>query len=417
MRIMNLLWILLFFSHTIIAQDITECTKVVDLTVTSINKQSTDELSKYLSDDFMIAGQKGVVAKIVLKQLFSQLGETVKSHHQEAVIESENELVLKYNIDYENKGMKEATFTFNRDNLLKGLELFEMEVKTMKGESEVQKPDNSIIEIPFNLAGKFIVVDVELDGEKKPFILDTGSPKVILNSKHMPGFDSNQKSISSTKGVNGNISGMDISKVNKLDFGGIQLVDQKVVTLDLSKLEEELGMEFYGLIGYELIKEFDIIIDYEKQVLIFIDPEVFDNYRIENLSDNTLEKIPFSLESHIPVVKVQIHGESYFFGIDSGAETNLIDNRLWTSLKQCVRDIGTDELSGAGPIMREVKTGKIKKTKIGNTEYKNLDTVFSDISHLNDSYKIKLDGIMGYELLSKQTTLISYHRKEMIFIR
>jgi len=385
MRIMNLLWILLFFSHTIIAQDITECTKVVDLTVTSINKQSTDELSKYLSDDFMIAGQKGVVAKIVLKQLFSQLGETVKSHHQEAVIESENELVLKYNIDYENKGMKEATFTFNRDNLLKGLELFEMEVKTMKGESEVQKPDNSIIEIPFNLAGKFIVVDVELDGEKKPFILDTGSPKVILNSKHMPGFDSNQKSISSTKGVNGNISGMDISKVNKLDFGGIQLVDQKVVTLDLSKLEEELGMEFYGLIGYELIKEFDIIIDYEKQVLIFIDPEVFDNYRIENLSDNTLEKIPFSLESHIPVVKVQIHGESYFFGIDSGAETNLIDNRLWTSLKQCVRDIGTDELSGAGPIMREVKTGKIKKTKIGNTEYKNLDTVFSDISHFLSS--------------------------------
>jgi len=382
---MKLLWILLFFSHTIIAQDITECTKVVDLTVTSINKQSTDELSKYLSDDFMIAGQKGVVAKIVLKQLFSQLGETVKSHHQEAVIESENELVLKYNIDYENKGMKEATFTFNRDNLLKGLELFEMEVKTMKGESEVQKPDNSIIEIPFNLAGKFIVVDVELDGEKKPFILDTGSPKVILNSKHMPGFDSNQKSISSTKGVNGNISGMDISKVNKLDFGGIQLVDQKVVTLDLSKLEEELGMEFYGLIGYELIKEFDIIIDYEKQVLIFIDPEVFDNYRIENLSDNTLEKIPFSLESHIPVVKVQIHGESYFFGIDSGAETNLIDNRLWTSLKQCVRDIGTDELSGAGPIMREVKTGKIKKTKIGNTEYKNLDTVFSDISHFLSS--------------------------------
>jgi len=417
MRIMKILWILLFFSHTIIAQDITECTKVVDLTVTSINKQSTDELSKYLSDDFMIAGQKGVVAKIVLKQLFSQLGETVNSHHQEAVIESENELVLKYNIDYENKGMKEATFTFNRDNLLKGLELFEMEVKTMKGESEVQKPDNSIIEIPFNLAGKFIVVDVEWDGEKKPFILDTGSPKVILNSKHMSGFDSNQKSISSTKGVNGNISGMDISKVNKLDFGGIQLVDQKVVTLDLSKLEEELGMEFFGLIGYELIKEFDIIIDYERQVLILINPDDYEKYRVENLSDNTFEKISFSLESHIPVVKAQIHGESYSFGIDSGAETNLIDNRLWTRLKRCVRDIGTDELSGAGPITKEVKTGKIKKTKIGNTVYKNLDTVFSDISHLNNSYKIKLDGIMGYELLSKQTTLISYHRKEMIFIR
>jgi len=414
---MKILWILLFFSHTIIAQDITECTKVVDLTVTSINKQSTEELSKYLSDDFMIAGQKGVVAKMVLKQLLSQLGETVKSHHQEDVIESENELVLKYNIDYENKGMKEATFTFNRDNLLKGLELFEMEVKTMNGESEVQKPDNSIIEIPFNLAGKFIVVDVELDGDKKPFILDTGSLKVILNSKHMPDFDSDKKTISSNKGVNGNISGMDISKVNKLDFGGIQLIDQKVVTLDLSKLEEELGIEFYGLIGYELIKEFDIIMDYERQVLILINPDDYEKYRVENLSDNTLEKIPFSLESHIPVVKAQIHGESYFFGIDSGAETNLIDNRLWTRLKQCVRDIGTDELSEAGPITKEVKTGKIKKTKIGNILYKNLDTVFSDISHLNNSYKIKLDGIMGYELLSNQTTLISYRRKEMILIR
>ena len=64
----------------------------------------------------------------------------------------------------------------------------------------------------------------------------------------------------------------------------------------------------------------------------------------------------------------------------------------------------------------EVEKGLLKKVIIGGKRFKNTKTVFSDISHLNNGYKLKLDGLMGYELLSKQKTLISYRRKEMIFI-
>ena len=45
-----------------------------------------------------------------------------------------------------------------------------------------------------------------------------------------------------------------------------------------------------------------------------------------------------------------------------------------------------------------------------------LPFTFNDISHLNNAYKMEIDGLIGYEVLSKQKTLISYKRKEIIFI-
>ena len=48
-----------------------------------------------------------------------------------------------------------------------------------------------------------------LNGQKRKFILDSGSPMVILNSKYIEQ-DSTERKISSVEGVNGKISGMDI---------------------------------------------------------------------------------------------------------------------------------------------------------------------------------------------------------------
>ena len=102
------------------------------------------------------------------------------------------------------------------------------------------------------MAGKLIAVDVLLNGQKRKFILDSGSPMVILNSKYIEQ-DSTERKISSVEGVNGKISGMDIEKIDSLDFSGIRMVNQKVITIDLAHLEEDLEFEIHGLIGYCLL--------------------------------------------------------------------------------------------------------------------------------------------------------------------
>ncbi len=405
---------LVFFQFTS-AQNIDECRKVVQLTTESITNASTSGLNDYLADDFSIAGQKGEIARVVLSQLLSQLGEIVKSSKETNIIKHDKALELIYSVEYEKMGIKEATFLFNEENQLQELNLFKMEVKTMSNESEVLKSSKNVIEVPFEMVSKLLAVDVILNGTRRKFILDSGAPKTILNSSHTKNGKA-ERTISSSKGVGGNISGMDIEKVTSLDFNGIQLNDQELITLDLSHLEKELEYEFYGLIGYDLIKDYDIIFDYEKDTVTLIRAEAYEDYKNEKLWSSRLETIPFELKGHIPVIEAKINETILKFGIDCGAESNLIDDDLFQILKKSTSKIKTDELIGADNNVKEVIKGRISKMTIGDKLFEKLNTSFSDISHLNKAYQLNLDGLIGYPILSQQKTLISYRRKELIFI-
>jgi len=416
MKHINFLFSLLLFSHMLLAQDIDACRKVVGITIESINRHSPEPLNSYLSDNFTIAGQKGEIAKVVLKQLLVQLEETVESHEALSKINTNEILELRYTINYKKMGAKEAVFIFDKNNLLQELNLFKMEVKTMSSKSEIQKGDSDIIEVPFTMAGNLIAVDVLLNGEKRKLIFDTGAPKVILNSKYISSKEDKKLSFSASKGIGGNISGMDIAKVDNLNFNGIQLNNQDVITIDLSTLEKELGLEFYGLIGFDLIKDYDLIFDYEKHMLTLLKPNVFEDYKNENLKGNILQRVPFNLEGHIPVIEAKTGDKTLAFGIDSGAESNLISDHLFNALNKEIEHVKTDTLYGADNHPKKVKKGEIKRTEIGSKVFTDLSTMFSNITHLNEGYGLNIDGIIGYEVLSKQKTLISFEREEIIFI-
>ncbi len=181
-------------------------------------------------------------------------------------------------------------------------------------------------------------------------------------------------------------------------------------------MEKELGLEFYGLIGFDLIKDYDLIFDYKEQVLTLLKPDVFENYRKEKLKGDVLQKVPFKLEGHIPVIKAKTGDKTLAFGIDSGAESNVISDHLFTSLTKEIEQLETDTLYGADNHPKQVKKGEIKSTEIGDKVFNDLSTVFSNISHLNEGYGLNIDGIIGYEVLSKQKTLMSFEREEIIFI-
>ncbi len=413
----NIFILFALFIHQIgFAQNIEQCTKVVEKTITAINNKSSDVLEPHLAEDFILNGITGVKAKMVVKPLFTQLDETINIYDKISEEKTDNTLTLVYKIQYQKLGKKNATFIFNANNELVNLNLFEMQVKTMKGDAKVKKSDQKITTIPFDIAENLIAVDVWLNGEKRKFILDTGAPKVILNSKHITQNEGKKNSFSTAKGVGGNISGMDIHQIESLDFAGIKLENEDLLTMDLAHLEEELETEFYGLIGYELVKEYDLLFDYQKQELTIINPDNFEEFKKDKLANKELTSIPFILSKHIPIVEGVTADRSLAYGVDSGAGTNLLDDDLFAPMKKSLKKIGEDDLTGADNRMKVVKKGLVKSTAFGTKYFKKLDTVFSDISHLNEGYKVQLDGILGYPVLSKQPTLLSYKRKELIFI-
>lgn len=79
-------------------------------------------------------------------------------------------------------------------------------------------------------------------------------------------------------------------------------------------------------------------------------------------------------------------------------------------------NISTTELKGASKDSTTVKKGDIKSLNIGKKRFKHLPTVFSDISHLNAHWTNKIDGLLGYEILSRQKLIMSINNKKLIFI-
>ena len=314
------------------SQDIDSCRAVVVQTVKAINAESETAIESHLAADFEMAGHKGEIAKLVASQLISQLGDTIESYEEASQKFEENKLVLTYSFTYAERGQKNATFVFNEQNLLLKMELFTIQVKVMEDEeASVIKPKNKRISIPFFLVGKLIAVEALLDNVERVFIFDSVSPKVILNNNYTVTGDSlNQKKISSTKGVGGSISGLDINRIGKLDFSGLIMENQEILTLDFSNIEKkQRGIQIGGLIGHELIKDYDLLIDYKSQELILIVPEQYEEYKKQYLFNSKLTVVPFQMTSHLPLVQARIGNNDYTFALDTGAEANLIDVKFF----------------------------------------------------------------------------------------
>ena len=119
---------------------------------------------------------------------------------------------------------------------------------------------------------------------------------------------------------------------------------------------------------------------------------------------------------YIPLIKGQIDTTSLTFGIDCGATSDLLDSGLWDEFKNNLRRVDTAELQGLSNEKADVHKGKLKSLKIGGKTFRNTWTVFNDISHLNMDKDERIDGLVGYEILSRQKTILSYRNGKLIFI-
>ena len=78
--------------------------------------------------------------------------------------------------------------------------------------------------------------------------------------------------------------------------------------------------------------------------------------------------------------------------------------------------ITTTDLKGASKQKANVQKAIVKSLAIGDKSFENVATVFNDMSHLNARYENKIDGLIGYEIFSKQKTIVSITNKKLIFI-
>lgn len=154
--------------------------------------------------------------------------------------------------------------------------------------------------IRFKFINNLIVIPLKINGKKLSFILDSGVSKTILfniTQNDSIGLNSVEKVSLRGLGKGEPVEAL-LSKNNKFSLKNIVSYDKiiYVIVRDYFDLSSKMGTTIHGIIGYNLLSNYVVKINYKNRYIDFYDPENFELKRCrkcETFPLNFYRKKPF----------------------------------------------------------------------------------------------------------------------------
>ncbi|MDP4265075.1 MAG: pepsin/retropepsin-like aspartic protease family protein [Bacteroidota bacterium] len=276
--------------------------------------------------------------------------------------------------------------------------------------------DSALCIIPFSRVGNLIVIRAKADTTEGNFILDTGAPKLILNMTYFRGYPSNSDPDSEPGGVTGETSVSSPTEIKNFSFGPVKYSRVDADRINLGHLENSKGIKILGLLGMQLFKRFEMIIDYERNLIYLhlINKKESSSYKSEMLKDtsayNTFE---IELLENKLLTSGEMAGKKLLFVIDTGAESNVLDSRLPGKIFDNVAITRRTTLAGAGNKKVEALYGNLNNMKIGNLDVGNLPVLVTNLEKMCFSYDKCIDGMLGFDFLSLHKIGFNFVNRKM----
>ncbi|MCB0447903.1 MAG: hypothetical protein KDD03_10415, partial [Gelidibacter sp.] len=213
--------------------------------------------------------------------------------------------------------------------------------------------------IPFKLIDHLIVVEAELLGKKGNFIIDTGSETLILNTVHFKNLNNYNKKITQSSGVIDFIDNPLEKTLNVFVIDNLKIENIDSHVIDLSHIEKIKKMNLLGVIGYNILKDYEVFIDLYLNQITLSKVDKFGNKLDKKVYLETItDSISFKLKNHTIVINAFVDDENVTFGLDSAAEFNQINKNI---KKTILKNFYPDKrlfLTGASNRKIEVLAGK-----------------------------------------------------------
>ncbi|MEZ5045238.1 MAG: pepsin/retropepsin-like aspartic protease family protein [Saprospiraceae bacterium] len=269
------------------------------------------------------------------------------------------------------------------------------------------------IVIPFQLIGNTIIIQAGVQDRSGFFVLDSGSPNLVLNTKHFENIRMDATSFHSTD-LTGTASNTLTQTIVHLKVGNIERRNQKAFLIDLSRIEQGKKINILGVIGYKFLKQFEILFDYQqKEITLF----ALDR-KGERMAKSSLHTPPnhvFDLKksSHFLYLEAQIGNETIKLGLDCGAETSVLDKDAVRSFKNHFFPSHGVSLIAFNGKKSSVNIGSVRQVFIGNTELELFEVIVMDLESINQNLVVKLDGLLGNGSLSRNKIAINYKKQTL----
>ncbi|SEE54504.1 Aspartyl protease [Tenacibaculum sp. MAR_2010_89] len=274
--------------------------------------------------------------------------------------------------------------------------------------------------VKFELFNNLIVFPLEVNGVKLSFILDTGVNKTILfnlNKTDSLTLNNTKKVFIRGLGVGDPVEAI-LSRNNNFRVNNILGTSQDiyVVVDDTFKLSSKMGVTIHGVIGYDLLKDVIVKINYSSKKLYFYKPEKYKEPKCRSC-----EKLDVEFYRNKPYINVSIKIDSAGNNIpvkmliDSGGSDALW---LFEGSKEEIKvpekffvDILGEGLSGT----IYGKRSRVPKLEIGKYIIEEPTVSFLDsATTINARSFKKRDGSIGGNILRRFKVWIDYPNKKVI---
>jgi hypothetical protein len=122
-----------------------------------------------------------------------------------------------------------------------------------------------VVGLPFRCVDSFILVEAKIDGTPVRLLVDTGANKTILNAKSFGKVEMHaRKPVNRGAGIVGNSLRLRVD----LELAHEFMFSQQVSVMDLEDVSRRFGIQFDGLLGQDILKQFHSVrIDYKNHVI------------------------------------------------------------------------------------------------------------------------------------------------------
>lgn len=248
----------------------------------------------------------------------------------------------------------------------------------------------------FKLVGGLMFVNAKFNGKEGAFILDTGAPGLILNSK-LDNKSENENYIAS--GLTGDAS---IEELTVDEFKILDIVksDFTAYQMDLAHIEDEILHRFNGLIGSDLFSNATLVLDYKQELWGTV--EHIEKQSISNV-------IPFRMTDHFIVVDIKISGVEYSMILDTGAEINILSLKSAEEIKKSkLKKAGTTNIQSASQDYQSSETRILHRFHMGNHVEKHQEFSILPFDFINEGVDVNLDGLIGFPFFEGKKVALDF---------
>ncbi len=265
---------------------------------------------------------------------------------------------------------------------------------------------NQATVLPFKLVGNTIFVQAEVNGKSHRFILDTGSKEMILNSAYFEGNPMPWLN-SSVADVNGKMKQSNFFQVRRLSLKGVLLKNILARVIDLAPIEKAKGGEVAGILGFDVFKKMKLTLDFDNQQVSIVEAAKKARGNPENCRKNIHA---FSMNGHLPCLKIELEGKELHMGLDSGSEVNILHNGIAHENFKAERVLKIRSFSGHS---KTSPIGKIAGMSLRQADLGEMEVALVDLQFFKDCLPGRLDGILGTPFLRQYMVTIDYRNKEV----